>query len=159
VTAASEGLPVPRALFLVAPCEGAPSCQIVPTDPVLPPGLRAIVFAFGEDFRIGVDMPRRVFGALASLPEADRDFVVMASDGHGVPPLVAHHGAPWDGVDAADRDGIWKLADALFACAFGGSWCEYALGNTAAQRFMGVWSDGTPVAELQVTDDIGPSAP
>jgi hypothetical protein len=28
---------------------------------------------------------------------------------------------------------------------------EYALGNTPPQRFMGKWSDGTPVKELQVT--------
>jgi acetyl esterase/lipase len=151
-TAESEGLPIPRALFLVAPCVGSPTCQDVPTDAALPPGLKAVVLAFGEDFRVGIDMPRQVWSTLASLPAADRDFVVMASDGHGQPPLVAHHGAPSDGVDAADRYGIWKLSDALFACAFEGKWCEYALGNTAEQRFMGVWSDGVPVVELQVTD-------
>jgi hypothetical protein len=38
-------------------------------------------------------------------------------------------------------------------CAFAGEWCEYALGNTPEQRFMGVWSDGVPVMEAVVTDD------
>ena len=38
-------------------------------------------------------------------------------------------------------------------CAFDGEWCEYALGNTPEQRFMGTWSDGVPVAEPLVTDD------
>lgn len=144
---------MPRALFLAAPCEGAPFCQVVPTDPVLPAGLKAVVLGFGEDFRVGIAMPRRVSAALASLPAADRDFVVMASDGHGWPLLVAHHGAPSDGVDVADRYGSWKLSDALFACAFDGEWCDHALGNTPDQRFMGTWSDGVPVGELQVIDD------
>ena len=32
---------------------------------------------------------------------------------------------------------------------------EYCLGNTSEQRFMGLWSDGTPVEEMIVTDDPG----
>jgi acetyl esterase/lipase len=152
-TAAQEGLPVPQALFLAAPCEGVPFCQAAPVDPVLPSGLKAVELAFGEDFRVGLDMPRQVWGALASIPTADRAFLTMATDGHGLPPVVAQHDTPTNGVDAADRYGIWKLADALFACAFDGEWCEYALGNTPEQRSMGVWSDGVPIAELTVTDD------
>jgi hypothetical protein len=124
---------------------------------VLPAGLKAVVLAFGEDFRVGVDMPRRVWNALASLPEADRDFVVMPGDGHGMPPVFALHDAPFNNVDAADWYGIWKLSDALLACAFAGEWCDYALGDTPEQRFMGTWSDGVPVAELQVMDDPNPS--
>ena len=69
--------------------------------------------------------------------------------------MLALHETPVDGVDAADRYGIWKLADALFACAFDGRWCEYALGNTPEQRSMGAWSDGVPVVELQVTEECG----
>ena len=161
-TAAAEGLPVPEALFVMAPCfDGSLSigatpgstCQVPPANPAFPPGLKAVVLAFGQDFRVGIDMPRQIFGALASLPAADRDFVVMASDGHGLPPVLAQHETPVDGVDAADWYGIWKLSDALFACAFDGTWCEYALGNTPEQRAMGTWSDGVPVAELAVADD------
>jgi acetyl esterase/lipase len=164
-TAAAAGLPVPQALFVMAPCldgslsigatPGSP-CQVPPTNPAFQPGLKAVVLAFGQDFRVGIDMPRQVFGALSSLPAADRDFVVMASDGHGQPPVLAQHETPVDGVDAADWYGIWKLSDALFACAVDGPWCEYALGNTPEQRFMGIWSDGVPVAELTVT--AGPAA-
>ena len=43
------------------------------------------------------------------------------------------------------------VSDALFACAFDGTWCEFALGNTPGQRSMGTWSDGVPVVEMQVT--------
>jgi pimeloyl-ACP methyl ester carboxylesterase len=55
-------------------------------------------------------------------------------------------------VNALDYYGTWKLFDALCDAAFTGKNREYALGNTAQQRFMGVWSDGVPVKELKVTD-------
>jgi acetyl esterase/lipase len=48
--------------------------------------------------------------------------------------------------------GLWKLFDGLCDAAFFGKNREYALGNTAQQRFMGKWSDGVPVKELIVTD-------
>ncbi len=46
--------------------------------------------------------------------------------------------------------GLWKLFDALCDAAFYGTNRDYALGNTPEQRFMGRWSDGTPVKELKV---------
>jgi pimeloyl-ACP methyl ester carboxylesterase len=55
-------------------------------------------------------------------------------------------------VNAMDFYGTWKLFDGLCDAAFFGKNREYALGNTPQQRFMGVWSDGTPVKELKVTD-------
>ena len=55
-------------------------------------------------------------------------------------------------VNALDFYGTWKLFDALCDAAFYNKNREYALGNTAQQRFMGLWSDGVPVKELIVTD-------
>ena len=55
-------------------------------------------------------------------------------------------------IDAIDYYGLWKLFDALCDAAFYGKNREFALGNTPQQRFMGKWSDGTPVKELVVTD-------
>jgi hypothetical protein len=40
-------------------------------------------------------------------------------------------------------------------CAFDATWCEFALGNTPEQRFLGTWSDGVLVTEAIVTDDPG----
>jgi hypothetical protein len=54
--------------------------------------------------------------------------------------------------DAIDFYGLWKLFDALCDAAFSGKNREFALGNTPQQRFMGKWSDGSPVKELVVTD-------
>lgn len=56
------------------------------------------------------------------------------------------------GVDALDTWGLWKLFDALCDAAFYGKNRQFALGNTPEQRFMGRWSDGRPVNELEVTD-------
>jgi len=55
-------------------------------------------------------------------------------------------------VNAMDYYSTWKLFDALIDYAFYGTNEEYCLGNTPEQRFMGLWSDGTPVKELTVTD-------
>ena len=55
-------------------------------------------------------------------------------------------------INALDYYGLWKLFDGLCDAAFFGRNREYALGNTPQQRFMGRWSDGTPVKELLVTD-------
>jgi hypothetical protein len=77
----------------------------------------------------------------------------MVSDGHGEPPVLARHEAPVDEVDIAEQYGIWRIADALFACAFEGTRYDSAVGNTAVQRFMETWSDGGLDAELQVLDD------
>jgi hypothetical protein len=55
-------------------------------------------------------------------------------------------------VNALDFYGTWKLFDALCDAAFYSKNREYALGNTPQQRFMGLWSDGTRVKELIVTD-------
>jgi pimeloyl-ACP methyl ester carboxylesterase len=151
--AAEEGLPVPQALFLSAPCTENGWCLDMPDEtPILPKGLKATIIAYDDDFDIG-DAPKLVWEALASLPDDDRDFVMMRTDSHGRPVLWARHETTYQEVDAADWYGVWKLSDALLACAFFGEWCEYALGNTPEQRFMGTWSDGIAVKELVVTDD------
>jgi len=55
-------------------------------------------------------------------------------------------------LDALDYYGTWKLLDGLTDAAFYGTNRNYALGNTPQQRFMGMWSDGVRVKELQVID-------
>lgn len=59
--------------------------------------------------------------------------------------------------DALDFYGLWKLFDALTDAAFYFRHREVALGDTPQQRYMGVWSDGVPVRELDVltAEEIG----
>jgi acetyl esterase/lipase len=149
-SAAAEGIPVPQALFLTAPCA---SCHEMPAEaPALPDGMKAIVITYDNDLSYHDDA-ELIWELLASVPDEDRDFVMMGSDSHGRPPLWAVHKTTNNEVDAADWYGVWKLSDALLACTFSGEWCEYALGDTPEQRFMGTWSDGVPVEELIVSDD------
>lgn len=53
-------------------------------------------------------------------------------------------------VDALDYYGFWKLFDGLCDAGFYSKNREYALGNTPEQRYMGEWTDGTPVKEPKV---------
>ena len=94
------------------------------------------------------------------MPLDNRDAVTLVSDTHARTALFAVHTQAladygYDPPNAHDWYGTWKWLDALMGCAFDGEWCEYALGNTPEQRFMGVWSDGAPITEAIVTDDPG----
>ena len=149
--AADRGLPVPVVLMPTAPGEGG--------DPLgataeVPATTRLVVVVPEDDHQ---EMGREIWAGLAQIPADRKDFVEVRSDDHGTPPLIADHPMPATGLfgtlDALDWYGTWKLLDALMACVFDGTWCEYALGNTPEQRFMGSWSDGIPVAEALVTDD------
>jgi len=152
--AAAQGLPVPGVLMPATPACGG--CPLGDTAAV-PATTRLLVVVGDADDQA---MARQIWAGLAHVPAERKDFVEVHSDGHGAPYLAADHPMPATGVfgtlDALDWYGTWKLLDALTACSFNGKWCEYALGNTPAQRFMGVWSDGVPVIELEVTDDPGP---
>jgi hypothetical protein len=151
--AADQGLPVPIALMSIAPGWGnLPS--VLENTAAVPATTRLLVLLAEDDYQA---MALEIWARLDQIPADRKDFMVLQSDSHGAPPLIADHGIPATDVfgtlDAFDWYGIWKWADALIACSIDGTWCEYALGNTPEQRFMGAWSDGVPVAEPLVTDD------
>lgn len=159
-TAAADGLPVPDVLMINQP--GGTLTPLVDLSTIDPATL-AIVLVADRDMEVGTITAREIWPQLTSIPLDQRDYVTVQSDDHGRPPLLADHffsgqfGWPASPtLDALDWYGIWKPFDALMACAFQGKWCEYALGNTPEQRFMGCWSDGVPVNELLVTDEPEP---
>ena len=135
-----------------------------------------------------------IFRGATAVPTANKNLLLMQSDFHGEPPLVADHRSPlsfdtemfnraredmaaaapgktapegdgkqqefgqamliWlaqDTVNALDHRGYWRLFDALTAAAFDDGDKAAALGDTAAQRDMGQWSDQTPVKSPKVT--------
>jgi pimeloyl-ACP methyl ester carboxylesterase len=146
---------------------------------------------------------QRIFKESTQVLPQNKNYVVLVSDDHGQPPLIANHFAPCApnskytdssmansttngstaddsirsrlrermrqrqeesggestnvlvaaarAIDTLDFYGTWKFFDGLSDAAFYGTHREYALGNTPQQRFMGKWSDGTPVKESQVT--------
>ena len=102
-------------------------------------------------------------GPAPQIPVDRKDFVEVQTNRHGDSLSIAGHSMPANAVfgmlDALDWYGTWMHLDELKACSIDEIWCEYALGNTPARRFMGIWSDGVPVIELKVTDDPGTLAP
>lgn len=166
---AVSGLPEPKAVFAVQPGKSRSSEDKV--GPLLadlnkiPSTTLLLTLAGDEDTWVGDADAQRIIRETPQIPPPNKDYILMVSDHHGNPELVADHFAPLGAefstlnktiyllVDARDFYGTWKLFDGLLNAAFNGTNREYALGNTTPQRFMGIWSDGTPVKELIVTDN------
>jgi acetyl esterase/lipase len=159
--AAALGAPVPSAVFAASPgCD--PDC--IGSYAAIPASTRIVVLMEAQDqFGEAVQaQDRRLWAALTNTPADHKDFVVVQSDAHGQPPLVADHGQPLAAagqVDALDWYGTWRLLDDLMNCSFAKLDCAYVFGDTPEQRFMGVWSDGVPVKEAQVVSNPGTPTP
>jgi hypothetical protein len=153
--AEENGLPIPKAVMPVQP--------FIRLDTMMKdfhniPSSTVLLVVVGEnDTIVGNDSGKVIFSTADQVPSDQKDFVIQRTDRYGSPALVADHYAPvcipnstW--VDAMDYYSTWKLFDALTDYAFYGTNQQYCLGDTPEQRFMGCWSDGTPVRELVVTD-------
>jgi pimeloyl-ACP methyl ester carboxylesterase len=166
-------LPSPKALFAIEP--GFTATERFGDFPRADLSLIAkgtlLLSLVGDADSIAGDLEAsRIYLETTSIPAGDKDIVVLHSDDHGRPALNAHHLAPLaldrrykaqkhdtpvgprEETDALDYFGLWKLFDALCDAGFDGVNREFALGNTPEQRYMGVWSDGWPVAEMGVMD-------
>jgi pimeloyl-ACP methyl ester carboxylesterase len=179
--ATTVGLPEPKAIMLAEPGEGGNiKAHILNSDlSTISPNVLLQVVVGSEDTIAGSVIGKRIIKQTPQIPPPNKEFITIFSDYHGDPPLVADHFAPvapddryystgrkkffsllrWRSVnrilgskvDALDYYGFWKLFDGVRDTAFYGKNREYALGNTSKQRFMGRWSDGTPIKELRVT--------
>lgn len=174
VRAKAEGLPQPKAVMIVQPAgaTGPGGIALLPADDParIPAGTLLLVVTGEHDLMVGTEPGRKLFAGATSVAKADRNYVLMRSDGHGQPPLWADHlsplafdatvtqpkaGAPAakgndTGGNALDHYGYWKFLDALCDAAFHGRNRDCALGNTVKQRFMGTWSDGLAVKQPEV---------
>jgi hypothetical protein len=166
---AAYGLVPPRAVFAVEPGRSRSSeDQIGPLLANLsniPPNTLLLTLAGDQDTWVGDEDAIRIINHTPQIPIQNKDYILMVSDTHGTPELVADHFAPLAAsfmvmgldldflVNAQDYYGTWKLLDGLLDSSFKCTNQEYALGNTTQQRFMGVWSDGQAVKELVVTDN------
>ena len=161
-------LPEPRVLMCVLPGDsqadrgiGGLLPSLAQDHAALPRDLLMLVLVGEDDGIVGSGMAKRIFNAAVLVPDENKDFITLRTDRHGQPPLVADHFIPNAPVldagsvnaDALDYFGLWKLFDGLTDAAFHNRNRAYALGNTPEQRYMGKWSDGTPVKELVITDE------
>jgi acetyl esterase/lipase len=156
--AASQGLPHPDYFLSMAP--GDEPHNKIPREDYgkIPSDMRLLVTVGDRDSLNGEASGNYGAGKLwdgtPHIPLARRDYVRMRSDLRGRPPILAVHSFPSDErLDSLDYYVFWKFTDALSECSRQGVFCEYSLGDTPEQRFMGAWSDGVPVRELCVTDD------
>lgn len=182
--AISEGLPAPRAIMSVAPGRSmTPSFPLgIPlADLSQIPGDALLLTVVGDIDQLAGDADaKNIFQQTIQIPLTNKDYIIVQTDSHGFPPLLADHGSPsaidkrYDSgekinnepaqlelgagggkksqlnVNALDYYGYWKLFDAICDAAFYGTNREFALGNSEQQRNMGKWSDGVPVKELIV---------
>jgi len=142
-------------LFQLAPAFAAN----VGTGPLtVPPHTRVVVQNYSDDVildtRIGIEQ----FEAY-SLPATHKQHVLVRSESRGpLASLSATHLSPSSVLapeDAIRFFGIYRIGDALQACALTGRHC------TADLSYMGRWSDGRPVRRALSTDrpvDAGPPA-
>jgi dienelactone hydrolase len=154
--AEEEGLPIPKAIMPVQPfilSSQSSDLSKIPAETLM------LVVVGEDDTVVGSSYGKKIFDNTPQIPLNQKDFVIQVTDRYGSPDLVADHIAPvcfqlffFSNVDAVDYYSTWKLFDALTDYAFYGINGEYCLGNTPEQRYMGLWSDGTPVKELIVTD-------
>ena len=168
----SLGLPVPRAIFLDDPHDGG---LRGPGEPALDDSLAGIPRSVKFECHSGangiISEPGKegsscnaVFPLLGQIPDRNKDLVLTHTDAHGQPALTSQHGVCAGGPgfggppNAYDWNFCWKVWDALRSCAYSRTYCNSALSNTHAHRFLGRWSDGVPVIPLKVQDaaPIGP---
>ena len=151
--AGSRGLPPPRAVFaLQPPQEDELGMRLLGR---IPRSTLMLVLASDDDEQVGEAGAQEMWAALGHLPAANRDYVTVRSDQRGTVALRADHRFPLSSAsnppDALDWFGPWKLLDGLQRCATARQDCQFALGGTVPQRFMGSWSDGRPVRHAQVS--------
>lgn len=162
-------IPRPQGLLLCAPGTGPFLGGRLDSYEKMPASTKLLIVVSENDHVVGDEFARLVFETATNTPQ--RNLIRHYSDDHGHPDVPSYHNAAYaldtnldigynnltswrskrtSRLDAADFYGYWKLLDALCECVRNGKFCEFALGNTSEQRYMGKWSDGQPLRELEV---------
>jgi pimeloyl-ACP methyl ester carboxylesterase len=158
-------MPKPRAIFFDDPHDGALTGF---GEPALDASLAGIPSSallqchsgadgvFSEPDQGGLDGScNALFPKLGLIPKRNKDLVLTRTDAHGDPDLSSGHGVCAGGkgtANAYDWNFCWKVWDALRSCAYNGTACRYALGNTRKHRSIGRWSDGVSITSLRIQD-------
>lgn len=156
------GLPAPDALMLLQPGDtkadqglGALLPSITEDYSTIPAGTLMLIVDVERDWFVSPHAGQRIYDSARLIDVKDKSRVLMKTDDHGRPALVADHFLPmaWTlgpgrgRADAYDF-ALWRWFDALQATAGGDErQRKFVLGNTPQQRDLGRWSDGWPVRE------------
>ncbi|MBL4703909.1 MAG: T9SS type A sorting domain-containing protein [Flavobacteriales bacterium] len=167
---ASYGVPKPKAILLCEPGTGGFSGGRLASYASMDTSYNLLIIVGDGDVVVGNAFGREIMDS-TTIPTAHKNYITQFKDNYGAPNIQASHNEPlaknntYDGgsissiitsayvvskEDAVDYYCYWKLADALMNCTFDGTDCDFAFGDTPNQRYMGEWSDSTPVIELVV---------
>ncbi len=143
-----SGIPVPRALVCIEPggLDLIPAADFSQIDA----STKLVLLVGDEDEIVCKSTAQYIWAQTPQIPDANRDFLVYASDRYGEPEQIANHFFPnttgfedTAATDARDYYITFKLSTGLLDCVFRGTHCEFAIGNgSPEQLFMGLWSDG-----------------
>jgi len=166
----SYGIPKPKAILLACPGYGTyPGGQLSSYS-----GMDSSIFVLdifeNTDNVVDSTFALQVFNQTTLIPYTHKNLVIHFADSTGTPAVVSSHGqapcidstmtngdngvvmlqASYAFTDVTDFYCYWKLFDALEDCALTGGGCNTAFGDTYPQKFMGLWSNGTPIRPLEV---------
>ncbi len=165
-------LPRPRAVVIAMPGEVIPMRE--PSLDRIHPSTLMLVMVGDEDLVVGDLRGRRIFEEASAVPRTHKRFVLLRSDRHGYPPIVAEHAAPtgvnrrldngegffrslqmsFGDINALDRAAFWKMTDMTLAAAFAGKTMDDATADLERFRHLGFWSDGLRVTPPIVSDSL-----
>jgi pimeloyl-ACP methyl ester carboxylesterase len=167
---ASYAIPKPKGILMACPGYGSyPGGQLSSYA-----GMDSSIFVLDiferNDNVVDSTFALQVFNQTTAVPYAHKNLVIHFADSTGTPHITSTHGesscidstldngdrgivmsqASYAYTDATDFYCYWKLFDALEDCALNGNGCTTAFGDTYAQEYMGLWSNGVPVRPLDV---------
>lgn len=161
-------VPMPKGVFLASPGTG-PFKFPLESYKEIPADIKLLIMVSDGDKTVGDEFGILVFETATQT--AQRNLLRQVEDDYGYPEIThghnesysvhekfdnGDHGFSWQRAkystyDPIDYYGYWKLMDALNDCVRSGKNCHYAFGDTEEQRYLGEWSDGTPITPLRVT--------
>ncbi len=163
------GIPKPGGILLCAPGTGPLNGARLESYEGMPEDMRLLIMVSVNDHVVGEELGTAIFETAVHTPQ--RNLIRQHPDPHGeldigaghnecyaldsafdmgIHNLSYHRAVSIARTNAVDYYGYWKLLDGLMDCVRSGEHCEYAFGDTEKQRFLGCWSDGQLVRQLEV---------
>ena len=166
------GLPPIKVVVALMPGEVLPSRE--PKLDRIPASTLLLVAVGEDDLLVGDVRGRQIFTQTSAIPKSRKRFLLFRSDRHGFPPIIAEHTAPTGAnrrldtgeglfrtfqmslgeVNAMDRAGFWRIADATLDAAFAGRTFDDAIRDADQFTHLGYWSDGRKVNPPLISDNL-----
>lgn len=162
------GIPVPRALMLLQPGDtradqglGALLPTLTEDHRTIAKGTLMLIVDVANDYFVSPKAGQRIYEQAIGIDAKDKRRLLMQTDAHGKPALIADHMLPMGWTNRQDimgrvnvyDDALWRWFDAMQAVGRGDdSQREEVFGEATLD--LGKWSDGTPVRRpMDVSSD------